>query len=193
MAGKGRLEIGDELPVWNEKDKIQEWNDRTTKAEEELADKKRITFYISKEYRYHYKLAPAFLYKQTVTAFRPLELGGAPRYKDHYCYFKAINMPDGRKLSRCVTSDPEVVAFLDMTNGIVREENRELTPLEQLAIDKKKLEEEKRELEKEKARMERAKEYERTKDMTVLEEMELNKKKREKDGDKSAKGKKGDN
>jgi len=155
-----RLEIGDEIYVWDNPEKVEEFKRRTEEAREEIKEKGRIVFYVAKSYKFHYKRRPSFLYKQTVTGFKPLEMGGAPKYKDHYINFKEVLFNDGRRMARFITSNPEEVAFLDMKQGIVREEERELSPYEIQILEKKKLEQRVAELE---ARLSKNKESEEIK------------------------------
>jgi len=165
MVGK-RLEIGDDLYPWNTLERTNEFLDRVEKAREELRDKKRITYFIDKSYKWSYKKRPSFLYKQTVSSFRPLELGGAPRYKDHKIQFIVVSV-NGRELSRFITSNPEEVAFCDMKEGIVREENRELTPMERNQLEKLRLEKEVAEL---KAKLEQRETVEENNNVEEVEE-----------------------
>ncbi len=149
MAQGKRLEVGDELLVWDDKAKRDEFYKRVKEIKKELEEKKFIVFYIDKSYKWHYKRRPRFVYKHTVTGFRPIEMGGAPKYKDHVISFTVTRGVDGTEYSRCKTSNPEEAAFLDMKEGIVREENRELSPFEKQAKELARLKAEKEELEKE--------------------------------------------
>lgn len=153
-----RLEIGDELLVWDAKAKRDEFDKKVKEARKELEDKKFIVFYVDKKYKWHYKKKPRFLYKQTVTKFRPIEMGGAPVYKDHTVSFTLTRSADGKELSRCKTSNPEEIAFLDMKEGIVREEDRELTPYEKQAKELAELKAEKEKMEQELAKSKEEKE-----------------------------------
>lgn len=129
-------DIGDVLLPWDDLEKWDEFYRRVEEARKEVKAKGRIVFYVDKSYRYHHKKRPSFIYKQTITGFRPIAQGGMPRYKDHRVSFIVVRTADGRELSRCITSNAEEVAFLDMKDGIVREENRELTPFEKMALEK---------------------------------------------------------
>lgn len=184
-----RVEVGDDIYVWDDPRKIDEFLGRVEQARDELYEKHRITYYIANSYKYHYKRRPSFLYKQTVTGFRPLELGGMPRLKDHIIQFIEAVMPDGNRRARCITSNPEVVAFLDMKQGIVREEHRDLTPAEKQQLEKLRLEKKVAELEAKLAEKEGVITEEKTAEEVTGEQPIVEEKKQRG----RPKGKKGDN
>ena len=82
-----RVEVGDDIYVWDDPRKVDEYLGRVEKAREELYEKHRIVYYVANSYKWHYKRRPSFIYKQTVTGFKPLELGGTAKLKDHYIKF----------------------------------------------------------------------------------------------------------
>ena len=57
MAQGKRLEVGDELLVWDDKAKRDEFYKRVKEIKKELEEKKFIVFYIDKSYKWHYKTA----------------------------------------------------------------------------------------------------------------------------------------
>ena len=141
-----RVDVGDDIYIWDDPRKVNEFLGRVEQARTELYDRHKIVYYVANSYKYHYKHRPSFIYKQTVTGFKPLELGGTPKLKDHYIRFIEITNADGRRMSRYIAYNPEQVAYLDMKDGIVREEERELTPAERQQLEKLRLEKEVAEL-----------------------------------------------
>lgn len=132
------MEIGDDIYVFDTLDKLNEYNERVEKARVEVKENGFILFYMEEWYQNMRSPKAKMFYKNTITKFKPMELGGAPVYKPHYVYFVPFRNNEGKLLSRCKTSNAEEVAFLDMKKGVVREVNRELSTIEKMA---KKIEE----------------------------------------------------
>jgi hypothetical protein len=123
-----KLEIGDELLPWANTD---EEHDEFDKSVESARDEvkalpqgaKSITFLMKKEYKNNHGQHSKILYKRRVNAFNPKT--GAPDYKDHTLKFN---------WGMIRTSNFEEIAFLDMhKEWFIRENNRELTPMEKMA------------------------------------------------------------
>ena len=143
-----RMEIGDEIYVWDTLDKLNEFKDRVKNVREEIKEKGFVLFYMDSWYQSLRSPKAKMFYKNTITKFKPMELGGAPVYKPHYVYFVPFRNNDGKLLSRCKTSNSEEIAFLDMKKGIVREDARELTPYEKQIVETQKLKQEVEDLKK---------------------------------------------
>jgi len=143
-----RMEIGDEIYVWDTLDKLNEFKDRVKNAREEVKEKGFILFYMDSWYQNLRSPKAKMFYKNTITKFKPMEMGGAPIYKPHYVYFVPFKNNDGKLLSRCRTSNAEEIAFLDMKKGVVREDSRELSPYEKQIVETQKLKLEVEELKK---------------------------------------------
>jgi len=143
-----RMEIGDEIYVWDTLDKLNEFNDKVKNAREEIKEKDFVLFYMESWYQNLRSPKAKMFYKNTITKFKPMEMGGAPIYKSHYVYFTPFRNNDGKLLSRCRTSNAEEIAFLDMKKGVVREEARELSPYEKQVAETQKLKQDLEELKK---------------------------------------------
>lgn len=137
-----RMEIGDEIYAWNFPEELKEFKERVKKADKELEDRKRITFYMEVGYQRSHSPKIKLFYKNTITKFKPMEMGGQPVYKDKYIQFVPYRTNEGELLSRCITANPEQVAFLDMKEGFIREEDKPLTPLQKKTLEARKLKEE---------------------------------------------------
>ena len=112
MVNKLKLEYGDEIPVFNEQKKVDEWHRRMGEVKEELAKlpagKKYIGFLMKGSYSHSYSKNTKLLYKQTFLGWRHTTVGDLPKYKPHYIYFE---------LGRKKLYDPEQIAFMDMKVG----------------------------------------------------------------------------
>jgi MFS superfamily sulfate permease-like transporter len=140
-----KLEIGDEILVFQTEDEYIEFDERKEQAQKEVRalpqGQRYIIFLMKKNYRESYSPNTKILYKRTVREFDPMK--GIPKYKDHNLTFIG---------GRIKTSNYEEIAFLDMhKKWFIRETERELTPLEKAVKEKdelaKKLEELQKQLE----------------------------------------------
>ncbi len=114
---------GDVQYPFNSPEKVEEFLAKVKDAEKEMRSKpsgeKFIVFYMKKDYAKTNRANTKILYKETVAGFHPLTR--MPHYKPHYITILRGN---------CKTSNYEEIAFLDMMNGFVRENNRELSSIE---------------------------------------------------------------
>jgi len=137
-----KLEIGDEILVFQTEDEYIEFDERKEQAKKEIGllpqGQKYIIFLMKKNYRESYSPNTKILYKRTVREFDPMK--GIPKYKDHNLTFIG---------GRIKTSNYEEIAFLDMhKKWFIRETERELTPLEKAVKEKDELAKKYEELQK---------------------------------------------
>jgi len=142
MSRNLKMDYGDEISVFNEKEKVDEWKKRSRKIEEELKNlpegEKFITFLMKRNYSHSYSLNTKLQYKQTFLGWRTTTVGDLPKFKPHLIHFR---------LGRVKLYDPEQIAFMDMKEGFIREADRELTPYEKVQKEREELETRVKELE----------------------------------------------
>jgi len=136
------IEYGDTFTVFSKKpEKEKEFYKRVEEAKEELKKKGHITFFMKKWLLWNISSRKG----NTLLKYKDMVIdkdrsSGRPMYKAFY-----VKVERGQ----CRTTNPEWVAFLDMKDGFVREENRELPPLEKSRYELSETRKEKEKLEAE--------------------------------------------